>query len=222
MATGRKIAGAKVAVDVAMGAVLVALMATALLQEVPHEWLGMALFALVTAHIVLNRRWMASVPRIRPNAARVLQLVVLAGLILCIAGDVVSSLVISKHVFRFLPAFAGTAVARRVHMLCTYWTFVLAFAHAGLHARLPKARTPRGAWARRVGIAVATCYGAYSFAKLDLLSYLTGRVQFAFVDFGTSLALTTARYASVAALVMVVFQGIRRGLMAAKLGTRHT
>lgn len=205
-----------IAVDIAMGVVLVALMATALVQEAPHEWLGIALFVLVAAHMVLNRRWMAAVPRMRPNTLRVLQLVMMAGLVICVVGQIASSLVISKHAFGFLPALSGVSWARRVHMICSYWLFVLAFAHAGLHARIPKCATPWQMWAVRVIVVVCACYGVWSFVQLNLWSYLTGQVSFAYADFNTPLALTVLRYASVALLVATIFHCVREGLVVAK------
>ena len=203
---------AKIVLDVAMAVVLVAIMATALVQEAPHEWLGVALFVLMAVHVVLNRRWLAAVFRGRHSALRVVQIVVVAGLVVCIVGQLASSLVLSKHAFGFLPALPGAGWARRVHMICSYWAFVLAFAHAGLHARVPKNMAPWQKWAARIVLAVIACFGAYSFAQLDLWRYLTGQVQFAFADYSIPLALTMARYASVAVLVAGVFHCIRKGL----------
>ena len=57
----------KIAVDIAMSTVLVATMSTALVQEVPHEWLGIALFVLMIAHAVLNRKWILGILRSRRN-----------------------------------------------------------------------------------------------------------------------------------------------------------
>lgn len=207
---------AKIAVDVAMGIVLVALMTTALVQEAPHEWLGVALLVLVIVHVVLNRRWMAAVPRMRRDALSVLQLVVLAALGICVVGMAASGLVLSKHVFGFLPVLPGAAWARRVHMICSYWLFVLAFAHAGLHARVPKGKTPEQVWTARVVVAVVACYGIWSIVQLGLWSYLTGQVQFAYVDATVPLALTAIRYADVAMLVAIALHGVRDGLMAAR------
>ena len=198
--------------DVALAATLVAVMATALVQEVPHEWLGLALFVFTVAHIVLNRKWLASVLRGRHNALRVLQIVVLVGLVVCVLGQIASSLVISKYAFGFLPAFPGAGWARSVHMLCSYWAFVLAFAHAGLHARAPKNMTSWQKWAVRIIIAAVACFGAFSFAQLGLWHYLTGQVQFAFADYSVPLALAFARYASVAVLVAGVFHYVRQGI----------
>ena len=207
---------AKVALDIALAVVLVAVMATALVQEAPHEWLGVALFVLMVIHVVLNRRWLASVFRGRHDALRVLQIIVLVGLIACVVGQVASSLVLSKHVFGFLPALPGAGWARRVHMICSYWMFVFAFAHVGLHVRLPKGLASWQTWVARIVCAIVACFGICSFVQLGLWSYLTGQVQFAFADSSIPLVLAGVRYASVAALVAIVFHFIREGIVVAK------
>lgn len=203
---------ARVVIDGVLALVLMALMATAIVQEAPHEWLGIGLFALIVVHIVLNWRWLVAIPRMRRDGLRVLQLVVLVGLVACIVGQVVSSLVMSKHAFGFLPALPGASWARRVHMICSYWSFVLAFAHAGLHARVPKGITSGQLWIARVVLAAIACYGVYSFVQLGLGPYLMGQVQFAFADYGTPYAVVAVRYASVAVLVAGVFHYIREGI----------
>ena len=212
----------KIVLDVALAATLVAVMATALVQEAPHEWLGVALFVFTVAHIVFNRKWLASVFRGRHNALRVLQVVVIVGLAACVLGQVASSLVISKHAFGFLPVLPGASWARRVHMLCSYWMFVCAFAHVGLHVRAPRGLASWQVWALRVAIAAVSCFGACSFVQLNLWAYLTGQVQFAFADPSVPIALSIARYAGVAVLVAGVFHCVRAGIMfAAKRGRQQ-
>ena len=195
-----------------MAVAFVATMATAIVQEAPHEYLGVALFALVVAHIVLNRKWLAALPRMRRSALLVAQVVTLVVLVTCIVGQVASSLVLSKHAFGFLPALPGASWARRVHMLCAYWSFVAAFAHAGLHMRVPANMDARKLRAVRAGLAAISCYGVYSFMRLGMPAYLAGRVQFAMVDFGTPLVLSFVRYASVAVLVASAAHLIREAL----------
>jgi hypothetical protein len=85
----------KIAVDITMSLALVAVMATALVQEVPHEWLGAALFVLMVVHMVQNRRWLGSILRARYNLLRTLQVIALVGLVACFVGQVASSVVLS-------------------------------------------------------------------------------------------------------------------------------
>ena len=202
----------RIGVDVALCVVLVAVMATALVEEVPHEWLGIALFVLITAHVVGNRRWIVAVARARRNALQTLQLASMALLVGCIVGLMVSSLILSKHVFGFLPVLPGTAWARRAHMLCSYWAFVLSFVHAGLHARLPRHMDARPLWAARIAWGIVACFGLWSFVSLDFPAYLLGQVYFAAVDYGAPLALTCARYASVATLIAGAAHYLRAAL----------
>ena len=100
-------------------------------------------------------------------------------------------------------------------MLCSYWSFVFAFAHAGLHMRLPKGNAPWEVWVPRVVFVALACYGAYAFVQLGLLPYLMGQVQFAFADYNTPLALSIARYIGVAALVSAIFYFIKSRIKAA-------
>ena len=133
-------------------------------------------------------------------------------LVACIVGQVASSLVLSKHAFGFLPALPGASWSRRVHILCAYWSLVAAFVHAELHMRAPANMDARKLRALRVAVAAISCYGAHFFVQLDMLAFLAGRVQFAMADFETPLAVTFARYASVAVLVAGVAHAAREAL----------
>ncbi len=208
---------ARIIVDIAMAVLFVAVMATAIVQETPHEYLGIGLFVAVVAHVVLNRRWFKAIFRGRYNAVRVLQLVAVVGLTVCMLGQIASSLVLSKHAFGFLPALPGASWARRAHMLCSYWGFVFAFAHAGLQfkgfARLARAKgsasSAAATWLGRIVVFAVACYGAYSFVLVNMGAYLLGQVEFAFVDFSVPLALTCARYAAIAVLVAAASHCLR-------------
>ena len=103
-------------------------------------------------------------------------------------------------------------------MLCSYWSFVFAFAHAGLQFkgfnRLVKskgANSPSAAvWLGRIVVIAVACYGVYAFALVNMGAYLLGQIEFALVDFATPLALMFARYAAIAVLVAAVFHWLRR------------
>ena len=120
----------KIAVDVAMSVSMLLLMAYGLVGEAAHEWIGMGMFV---AHHVLNRRWIQAVPRGRYTPLRIVQ-TALAGLIfLCMVGSMISGIVLSRHVFAFLPRHGGYELAGKLHILCAFWGFVLMSLHLGMH-----------------------------------------------------------------------------------------
>lgn len=123
----------KIAVDAAMSVSMLLLMAYGLVGEAAHEWIGMGMFALSVAHHILNHRWIQAVPRGRYTPLRVVQ-TALAGLIfLCMVGSMISGIVLSRHVFAFLPRHGGYELAQQVHILCAYWGFVCMSLHLGFH-----------------------------------------------------------------------------------------
>ena len=220
--------------DAALAGLLIAVMATALVQEAAHEYLGASLFAAVTAHAILNRRRFRAILRGRRNMVRALRLMAIACLVMCVIGQAASALVLSKFAFGFLPALPGAAVARRIHMLCSYWGFVLAFAHVGLQSKsLFRLMRTRGAsnapgalrpviWAGRFLFVAIACFGAYSLVKLDFGNYLLGQVQFALADYGAAGALSLMRYASIAVLISGLFHYLRAALEALEKSRRRT
>ena len=205
----------RIVLDALMAIDFVLVMATALVAEAPHEFLGMALFVLVIAHIILNRKWIAALTRGRWTVMRVVQVVAMVGLVVCVVGQIASALVLSEHALAFLPAIPGAAWARRAHMLCSYWSFVFAFAHAGLHMKSMVARVGRrvsvpsaALWLIRIVVAGVAVFGAVSRVSVGLPAYLTAQVQFALAE--PNVALSCARWASIAVLIAGVFYCIRK------------
>ena len=63
----------KRAVDLLMTAALLLLMSYSLIGEAAHEWIGMGMFLLFIAHLILNRKWVGSLRRGRWSAYRIVQ-----------------------------------------------------------------------------------------------------------------------------------------------------
>ena len=53
--------------------------------------------------------------------------------LLCILSSMVSGIVLSRHVFAFLPIEGGRSWARVLHMIGAYWGFVFMSLHLGVH-----------------------------------------------------------------------------------------
>ena len=181
------------AVDGLMTLALLFLMGYQLWGEAAHEWVGAGMFVLWIAHHLLNRGWYRGLFRGRYSPLRAAQTLVNLLLLLAMLAQIYSGIVLSRHVFSFLPITGGAALARRLHILGPFWGFVLMSLHLGLHwgALLGMARKKAGlspspgrtVLCRIVGAAVAL-WGLLAFFRRDLPSYLFLRSEFVFLDYG--------------------------------------
>ena len=87
------------------------------------------MFALFIAHHILNAGWWRSLGKGRYTPARVFQLVIDLLVLLAMLGLMVSGVMLSNHVFAFLPISGGMSFARLLHMASAYWGFVLMSLH---------------------------------------------------------------------------------------------
>ena len=132
MKTNRK-AKLKPAVDILMTLALLFLMGYQIWGEAAHEWAGAVMLVLFIAHHVLNAGWYKNLGKGRYTAVRVLITAVDLALLLVMLCLMASGIMMSRHVFAFLPIRAGMGMARLMHMSACYWGFVLMAFHLGLH-----------------------------------------------------------------------------------------
>ena len=184
------------------------LMTYSLLGEAAHEWLGMVMAALFILHHILNRKWYSGLFRGRYSTVRILGTVTDFLLLADIIALPVSGIMMSRHVFTFLDAGSGMALARTLHLLASYWGLVLMSFHAGLHGRavmgmLRKASNGKSAvrtMALCVTAALLGLWGVWAFLRREIVNYLFLRNQFVFFDFGQPLFFFVVDYVAVMAL----------------------
>lgn len=177
----------KIAVDIAMTLALLLLMIYERIGGAAHEWIGIGMFALFVIHHILNGKWSRNLRKGKYAPLRVIQTAVVALILLCMLGSMVSGMILSRHALSFLPIRGGNSFARKLHMLSAYWGFVLMSLHLGFHwsrlmgmaKRLVKTSSEARKWVLR-GIAalIAGC-GAYAFVKRGIGSYMLLKNQFA-------------------------------------------
>lgn len=209
----------KISIDAAMTLALLLLMAYGLVGEAAHEWLGMGMFALFLLHHLLNRRWIRAVPQGRYAPPRIVQ-TALAGLIfLCMVGSMVSGIVLSRHVFAFLPKHGGYELAGKLHMLCAYWGFVLMSLHLGMHwnmvlTMMRKHLTPfkPRTWCLRLLAYLWAAYGAVAFVRRDVWRYLLLKSHFVFFDYTEPLVRFLLDYLAVMSLFVLAGYWLARAL----------
>ena len=185
-------AAAKMIVDGMMTLGLLFLMGYQLWGESAHEWAGAGMLLLFLVHNFLNRSWYRNLFRGRFTPMRLVQIGVNMLLLTAMLAQMYSGIVMSRHVFAFLPIDGGMAAARRLHILGAYWGFVLMSVHLGLHwnmflnmagrrgaGRLPRLSRPALFLA---GLAIAA-YGRSVFIRRDFPVYMFLRTEFVFLDY---------------------------------------
>lgn len=212
----------QIAIDMMMTVLLPLLMAYQLIGEAVHEWLGICMFLLFLCHHLLNRHWHRNLLKGRYNSIRLIGTVIDILLFIIMISLAVSGVMMSKHIFAFLHIDGGSGSARIMHLLASYWGFVLMSVHVGLHWNMISAMIHRALLKDRnavkmpiiskIAVVVLCCYGVYAFVKRQLGTYLFLKSEFVFFDFNEPRLIFFADYVA----IMILF-----GFIGKQLGKYH-
>ena len=112
------------------------LMAYSLIGETFHEVIGTLIFVLFIVHHVLNRKWYGALftpkrtgemssghfyRKGKYNTRRIFQTALDMLLLVFMLLQPISGILMSKHLYTFLPVLPISAQARSIHMLLAYW-----------------------------------------------------------------------------------------------------
>lgn len=158
--------------------------------EAVHEWIGAGMLILFIAHQVCNLNWYKNLFRGRCTPMRILQCMINLLTLAAMLALMYSGITMSRHAFAFLPIRGGMALARRLHILGSYWGFVLMSLHLGLHwgmvLNLAAKKNIRNHKYQAAGFIISlpvAAYGVYVFIKRNFLTYMLLRSEFVFLDF---------------------------------------
>ena len=173
-------------VDVCMTILLLCLMAYQVTGEQAHEWIGMGMTVLVIVHQILNRKWYGAVFKGRYTAYRVLSTAVNILLLLSFMLTAFSGMSMSGYAVPFMYGLTDVALARKMHLSMSHWSFVLMGLHLGLHVPVMAAKW-KLADRKKSLISVIFCgiagIGLFLFLRNGMPDYLLFRVLFAFLDY---------------------------------------
>lgn len=193
----------KISIDILMTVFLIMLMAYQVIGETLHEWIGAGMAVLFIVHNILNIRWYTSLGKGKYKPLRIMRTVVNFAVLATMLILAYSGIVMSRHVFAFLPINRGMALARVLHLAGSYWGFVWMGIHLGLHWNMAvgmagKVFGKKGnmafIWVCRILAAVIAGYGLVCFGRADILSYMFLKVEFAFFDYEKSALFVFAEY----------------------------
>lgn len=183
------------------------------LGNVIHEVAGTAMFLLLIAHNVFNRRWWGGIPRTRREPRSLFNVGVTFVLLGAMLALLVTSVLISNALSPFLPPWGGFTV-RQIHTLAAYWVLIIVAIHLGLRwpmlmgvaRNLFGIRTPSGlrTLALRVVALGIALHGVWSCTVLGLGGKLSMQMTLDWWNFEESVAGFFAHCAAIVGLVMVV------------------
>lgn len=142
-------------------------------------------------HHILNGKWSSAVLKGKYTILRSVQTGLVVVILFCILGSMFSGVILSRHVFSFLPVSGGRSFARNLHMLSAYWGFVIMSLHLGMHwnmmigiaGKLVESPSASRKWILRVIAVLIAGYGVYAFVRREIGSYMFLKNQFVFFDF---------------------------------------
>ena len=171
-------------VDILMTLILIPLMAYQITGEAAHEWLGISMVTLVIVHQVLNRKWYSAIFKGNYNTYRILNSIITIMLLISFALTAISGVSMSNHAVPFLYNLVNVNTARIMHLAFSYWAFILMGLHIGMHVSVMIAKMPNKI--KNVLAIIFTLiagYGFYLFLKSGIISYITFKTHFAFLDY---------------------------------------
>lgn len=186
----------KMTIDSMMTTLMLLLMAYHFTGNLVHEWLGAGIFVLFVIHNIFNFKWYKSLLKGKYSAFRILQTIINLLVFASMIGLMISGIMLSRHVFAFLPISGGMSFARRLHMFSAYWGYILMSLHLGLHWIMVMGMARKAAnikvsshfitTALRTIAALISIYGVYAFVQREVGTYLFLRVLYSFWDFEQS------------------------------------
>lgn len=177
--------------DLVMSVMLLFLMARQVTGEKAHEWLGIAMFAVVVAHNLLNLKWYSTLFQGRYSLLRFIRTAANILLLAAMLGTMVSGILLNSYIFP-LPIHGVMSVARVLHLAGSYWCFVLMGIHLGMHWGIVVFMFSRGKTRRnskiavfflRLAAAAVAAYGGYCLISAGIFDYMTFQTHFAFLDY---------------------------------------
>ena len=172
-------------VDVALTVTLLLLTAFQVTQQLAHEWLGIAMFALTIVHQILNRRYYAAIFKGKYSPLRAFQLIVNVLLLLSFVCTALSGMMMSRFATPFMNGILPSSIVRQGHLAMSHWSFVLMGLHLGLHFGIVVSKLKNRTVRIVLGIVmtgISVC-GFYLFFKSDILNYMLFKNPFAFLDY---------------------------------------
>lgn len=168
----------KIIVDILLFILIVVQFSRLYLPPEIHEIIGIVLIALVIIHLILNRRYIRSIPKGKYNLKRSLMLIINVAFMVTFALTSILGLLSSQYTLTFMNL--GNMSTIYLHKIFAYLCLILLGLHLSinLNALFNKLGEKKISYALYMIIIIC---GIYSFFKVDFLNHLLGNSGFSLV-----------------------------------------
>lgn len=123
----------KIIIDIIMTVLYFILMAYHFTGRTIHEYLGFLIFIFFILHNVMNINWYKNLPKGKYNLNRSLNTFINIMLFIFMFGLVISGILFNRDLVEFLNLTNIKVLNKKVHIVCSYWGFILMSVHLGMH-----------------------------------------------------------------------------------------
>lgn len=191
----------KIAIDLVMTITLLLLMLFQITGQQVHEYLGIMMLVLFLGHNILNWKWYRHLFKGKYKLYRCIQTILNISILMMMLGLGYSGMAMAQYVPFSISGLIS--LARRLHLACSYWGFVLMSMHLGMHLRQMMNMFKKYIHLKtnvikiiKLIIVIIYLYGIYCFIQNDMISYMFLINEFVFFDFEKNTFIVLLEYLS--------------------------
>lgn len=186
-------------IDILMMILLLLVMAYPFTGQSIHIVLGIMMVVCFLIHHYLNRRWYLSLFKGKTTPVKALFIGINSLLLICVLAIALSGLTLAGYIplmFYYL--------ARKIHLVCSYWSYLLMGLHVGLHVRVNQLIK------NKIVIYVLLILGVILFIKNQFIVYLFHLSDFLYVSDSMNIVLYIIEYFIIFILFMILMNEIMK------------
>lgn len=171
-------------------------------------------------HHFLNKNWYRNLVKkytLTKLVMNILNILLLVDILVLL----VSGIMMSHTVFTFIPALGSIATARQLHMIASYWCFVLVSCHIGLHWNMVLVPLKKR-WKLSSSIIskiiytiipiIIALYGVYSFIESQIYLYMFSISDFVFFNYDKTIFLYILENVGIMALFIYLTHQLMKAI----------
>ena len=189
----------KIIVDILMFILILVEFSRLYLPPEIHEIIGIVLIALVIIHLILNRRYIKSIPKGKYNLKRSSMLIINVAFMAAFALTSILGLLSNQYTLTFMNI--GNLSTVYLHKIFAYLCLIILGLHLGINLNALFNRLGEKKISYVLYAIIIIC-GIYSFIKVDFLNHLLGNSGFGLVT--NNLVTNSLEYCSIVLMITIL------------------